>query len=94
MIRVINNHTKEILRLDEPTPLDFKRMFRYAMQFAIENAKHHNTSWVTLEVDGQPKCFLVPTLYKVGNSSPTSASIDLIRIGYKFSGPIKWISKL
>ena len=94
MIRVKNAYTGEWITINDPTPLDFKRMFRYAMQFAIENAKHHDTSWVTLEVDGQPKCFLVPTLYKTGNSSPSSASIDLIRIGHKFSGPIKWISKL
>lgn len=94
MIVVKNSYTDERLIIDEPTPLDFKRMFRYAMWFAIENAKAHDVSWVTIEVDGQPKCYLVPTLYRIGNSSPSSASIDLIRIGHPFSGPIRWISKL
>ena len=92
MIRVKNAYTGERITIDDPTPLDFKRMFRYAMMFAIENAREHDRSWVTIEVDGQPKYYLVPTLYRIGNSSPTSASIDLIRVGHSFYGPIKWVS--
>ena len=92
MLRVKNSYTGEILTLLEPDSLGFKRMFKYAMQFAIANAKACDRTWVTIEVDKQPKYYLVPTLYRVGNSSPSSASIDLIRVGHGFYGPIKWVS--
>lgn len=92
MIRVINTRTDEILIIDDPTPLDFKRMFKYAMWFAIENAQAHDCDWIKIEVDGETKYYLVPTLYRIGNSSPSSASIDLIRIGKNFYGPIRWVS--
>lgn len=90
MIRVTNYRTLEVLEHDDNST--FKTLFKWAMYFAIENAKAHDRDWVKIEIDGQPKYYLVPALYRVGNSSPSSASIDLIRVGHSFYGPTKWVS--